>query len=79
MPNITGIHSIANSGDGTASIYVNLDDPNANEVTPGVIICHVDERAIVGMDHGAIWEALTEYHGPIFTEVCIGTTFSVDA
>ncbi|MGA8173541.1 MAG: hypothetical protein WB839_02110 [Pseudolabrys sp.] len=77
MPNIIGLHSIADWGQGQVSIWVELDDPNANEGM-GIIACHVDERCIAGMDQNEVWEALTGYHGPIFTEVCIGTDLSLD-
>ena len=77
MPNIIGLHSIADWGQEQVSIWVELDDPNANEGM-GIIACHVDERCIAGMDQNEVWEALTGYHGPIFTEVCIGTDLSLD-
>ena len=60
MPCITGIHSIVSIGDGTASVYVDLDDPNANEGM-GIVIVHVNESAMSGMDHADILQALTGY------------------
>lgn len=50
MPCIVGVHSIVSIGDGLASLWLDLDDPNANEGT-GVMMCHVDECAVSSMAH----------------------------
>lgn len=57
LPRITGIHSIVPIGDGEVSIWLALDDPNANEGN-GVLWCHVDERALLGVDRDEIFRVL---------------------
>jgi hypothetical protein len=44
-----GVHSIAGCGQGQVSVWLELDDPNANEGV-GIIACHVDASAVAGMD-----------------------------
>ena len=56
MPCITDIHSIVRTGDGQVSIWLELDNPNANNGN-GVLFCHVDERALLGMDQADILRA----------------------
>lgn len=48
-PIVTGLHSMRSIGNGEISIWLELEDPNAN-AGAGVIMAHVDERAIVGVD-----------------------------
>ena len=60
LPRVVGIHSIENFGDGEASVWLELDDAAANEGT-GIVWCHVDERAVVGIDRADILRTLTGY------------------
>lgn len=64
MPNIIGLHSIADWGQGQVSIWVELDDPNANEGM-GIIDCHVDASAVAGMDRNDSLAALMGQGGTI--------------
>ena len=60
---IVGIHSIARVGDGTLSIYLDVDPPGVDCGMGGesCIIVFVDERAVVNMDRDDILAALTGY------------------
>ena len=64
MPNIIGLHSIAGCGQGQVSVWLELDDPNANEGM-GIIACHVDASAIAGMDRGDILAGLMGQGGTV--------------
>ena len=59
--NIIDVQSIEREGDGTASIYLGLDDPSVDGGMgcEGFIIYLVNERAIAGMNHDDILAALT--------------------
>ena len=59
VPNITGIlHAIEPIGDGTASIWLSLDDENANKST-GIIAVHVDMNVVMGISREDILQTLT--------------------
>ena len=62
LPRIIGLHSIERIGDGQASIWLELDDAEANEGM-GIVICHVYESAVSGMDRGDILRALINDDG----------------
>jgi hypothetical protein len=64
---ITDIHSIQRSGDGTVSIYLDVDPPGVDCGVGGesCIICLVDERAIIGMDRADILAALMGQSGTV--------------
>jgi hypothetical protein len=66
-PNIVGIHSIERGRGGQVSIYLSVDDPglDCGMGCEGFIIVLVSERAIAGMDHGEILEALTGRGGTV--------------
>jgi hypothetical protein len=67
MPNI-GVHSIAGCGQGQVSVWLELDDPNANEGM-GIIDCHVDASAVAGMDRNDSLAALMGQGGTIHLRV----------
>lgn len=57
LPRVIGIYSIERIDDGQASIWLDLDDAEANEGM-GIVICHVDAHAVSGMDRADILRAL---------------------
>ena len=48
LPRITGIHALCALAMAEVSIWLDLDDPNANEGN-GIVLCRVDECAVLGM------------------------------
>ena len=54
---VVGVHSVVRSDNGLASAWLDLDAPDANEGM-GVLMLHINERDVLGMDHDDIMAAL---------------------
>ena len=61
MPHVVGVHSVmrCDHTKDLASVWLDLDEPNAN-AGMGVLMLHIDERDVLGMDHDDIMAALLD-------------------
>lgn len=61
---VAGVHSIAQTNDGEASVYLDLMPVDANQGT-GVLIVNIDAKDALYVDHETILEAISNEYATL--------------